>query len=419
MPKCRACGKYAANADCLRCIKCTSVYHRACSAVPAGPIPLGFVCQGCKAKPADNMSAESSSPGDEITATGKGGADCSRMLCELIEEIKGLRSDLKEARNEMKQFKADLQACCSRITSVEGKVLEVEKKIDSKTFDNAHLENTIADLKTQLNERDQELLLNDVEIAGLPEERRNVLIGLKGYLKLGFLNVGSLNTYSEDFVALVERHAIDLMAVGETWLRAGEEGSAPRPAGYRFLHTPRPRSVRDGRGGGVGFFVKRGINVRVFAHPVEPSLISVEQMWLTLKINNKILAIGTAYRPPWLDVDSFFDAVTISIVEKAVWIQLSEYLETNNILPEFQSGFRKGHSTTTALLDVTDNIIAAQDDGMCTILVLLDFSRAFDCIDISLLLSKMVYYGFDPDTVSWFQSFLTGRGQCVEIVQDN
>lgn len=187
MPKCRACGKYAANADCLRCIKCTSVYHRACSAVPAGPIPLGFVCQGCKAKPADNMSAESSSPGDEITANGKGGADCSRMLCELIEEIKGLRSDLKEARNEMKQFKADLQACCSRITSVEGKVLEVEKKIDSKTFDNAHLENTIADLKTQLNERDQELLLNDVEIAGLPEERNESVLHLASLVatKLG------------------------------------------------------------------------------------------------------------------------------------------------------------------------------------------------------------------------------------------
>ncbi|KPJ04628.1 putative RNA-directed DNA polymerase from transposon BS [Papilio xuthus] len=107
------------------------------------------------------------------------------------------------------------------------------------------------------------------------------------------------------------------------------------------------------------------------------------------------------------------------ILEKVVWIQLAEYLETNNILPEFQSGFRKGYSTTTALLDVSDNIIAAQDNGMCTILVLLDFSRAFDCIDLSLLLSKMVYYGFETDTVSWFRSFLTGRGQCVEIVQED
>ncbi|KPJ06072.1 putative RNA-directed DNA polymerase from transposon BS [Papilio machaon] len=107
------------------------------------------------------------------------------------------------------------------------------------------------------------------------------------------------------------------------------------------------------------------------------------------------------------------------IVEKVVWIQLTDYLENNNILPEFQSGFRKSHSTTTALLDVTDNIISAQDEGLCTLLVLLDFSRAFDCIDISLLLSKMSYYGFKSDTVQWFQSFLTNRGQCVEITRDS
>ncbi|XP_014370183.2 uncharacterized protein LOC106720117 [Papilio machaon] len=175
MPKCRACGKYTANADCVRCTKCTNVYHRGCSGLPTGPIPLGFACHSCKAK--NDVSSESSSPGDDIMAPGKGEAECTRMLGELIREVQGLRSDLKETRDEIKQFKADLQACCRRITSVEEKVLEVEKKIASKTINNVdHLENTIADLRIQLNDRDQELLLNDVEIAGLPEERNeNVL----------------------------------------------------------------------------------------------------------------------------------------------------------------------------------------------------------------------------------------------------
>ncbi|XP_073955689.1 uncharacterized protein [Choristoneura fumiferana] len=103
------------------------------------------------------------------------------------------------------------------------------------------------------------------------------------------------------------------------------------------------------------------------------------------------------------------------IIERVVCDQLSEYLEKYSILPELQSGFRKGRSTVTALLDVVDNILQAQDAGKSTILVLLDFSRAFDCISIPLLLSKMSYYGFDVTTIKWFSSYLTDRAQTVEL----
>lgn len=107
------------------------------------------------------------------------------------------------------------------------------------------------------------------------------------------------------------------------------------------------------------------------------------------------------------------------VLEKVVCSQVSEYLERYNILPEFQSGFRKSRGTNTALLDVTDNIIEAQDRGMGTILVLLDFSRAFDAINTSLLLSKLSFYGFDHQTIRWFCSYLSDRKQYVEIPRDN
>lgn len=103
------------------------------------------------------------------------------------------------------------------------------------------------------------------------------------------------------------------------------------------------------------------------------------------------------------------------ILEKVVCSQLTNYLEYNNILPDVQSGFRKGRSTATALLDVTDNVLTAQDKGMCTILVLLDFSRAFDCLDISLLMSKLSYYGFDSSALRWFNSYLSNRHQYVRL----
>lgn len=103
------------------------------------------------------------------------------------------------------------------------------------------------------------------------------------------------------------------------------------------------------------------------------------------------------------------------IMEKVVCQQMTSYLENNKILPALQSGFRRGRSTTTALIDVTDNIIASQDRGMCSLLLLLDFSRAFDSINIPLLISKLSYYGFEPTALRWFNSYLSNRRQYVEL----
>lgn len=133
------------------------------------------------------------------------------------------------------------------------------------------------------------------------------------YLKVGLLNVGSLGTKHDDFIASVVSHSLDVVAVNETWLRPGEEGRAPTVPGYRLRHTPRPLTVRGGRGGGVGFYLKRGLTVRTCSIPTDPRYESIEQMWITLSLNGIKLAIGTAYRPPRSDLDLFLDAITDTI----------------------------------------------------------------------------------------------------------
>lgn len=119
-------------------------------------------------------------------------------------------------------------------------------------------------------------------------------------------------------------------------------------------------------------------------------------------------------------VDSVKDLRPISILptiskifERVVQKQMVAYLHTENIIPDIQSGFRKMHGTETALLKVTDDIIAESDAGNSSVLVLLDFSRAFDCLDPSILLAKLAYYGFSANTCKWFESFLTQRKQIV------
>ncbi|CAK1577842.1 unnamed protein product [Parnassius mnemosyne] len=103
------------------------------------------------------------------------------------------------------------------------------------------------------------------------------------------------------------------------------------------------------------------------------------------------------------------------IIEKLACNQLTKYLEANNILPELQSGFRKKHSTTTALIEVVDDILTAQASGEGTILTLLDFSRAFETLNIPLLLSKLYFYGLSRNATQWFASYFKNRSQQVEI----
>ncbi|CAK1549815.1 unnamed protein product [Leptosia nina] len=88
-------------------------------------------------------------------------------------------------------------------------------------------------------------------------------------------------------------------------------------------------------------------------------------------------------------------------------------MEKERILPDVQSGFRAGYSAATAMAHVADDIISNSDNSKGSILVLLDFTRAFDSINLDLLLAKLSYYGVDQDACSWFKSFLTNRRQFV------
>lgn len=105
--------------------------------------------------------------------------------------------------------------------------------------------------------------------------------------------------------------------------------------------------------------------------------------------------------------------VLSKILEKIIHKQLTDYLNLNEILPSCQSGFRRNHSTVTALLKITDDILRATDRGQITTLVLLDLSRAFDTVDHDVLLAKLQHVGLSDVPLAFFKSYLRGRRQRV------
>ena len=81
-----------------------------------------------------------------------------------------------------------------------------------------------------------------------------------------------------------------------------------------------------------------------------------------------------------------------------------------------QSAYRPRHSTETALLHALDHIYSAADRGMPTALVSLDLSAAFDTIDHSILISRLLSsFGIAGPALAWLSSYLFNRSQVVKI----
>ena len=80
---------------------------------------------------------------------------------------------------------------------------------------------------------------------------------------------------------------------------------------------------------------------------------------------------------------------------------------SSSLLPKFY-GSLSGHITTTALLQVMDNLYRASEMSEMSAVLLLDQSAAYDLLDHDIFLEKLRIYGFHEKSVLWFKSYLVG-----------
>ncbi|XP_061466651.1 uncharacterized protein LOC133377174 [Rhineura floridana] len=101
------------------------------------------------------------------------------------------------------------------------------------------------------------------------------------------------------------------------------------------------------------------------------------------------------------------------VLERVVADQLQTLLDETDYLDPFQSGFRPGFGTETALVALYDDLCWEKDRGSVTLLILLDLSAAFNTIDHGILLGRLGDLGVGGTAWQWFCSYLAGRLQRV------
>jgi hypothetical protein len=79
------------------------------------------------------------------------------------------------------------------------------------------------------------------------------------------------------------------------------------------------------------------------------------------------------------------------------------------------SAYRKNYSSNHVLLRLIEKWKKQMDNKLFVGAVLMDLSKAFDCVPHELLIAKLHAYGFDMDTLILFYSYLKNREQCVKI----
>ena len=103
------------------------------------------------------------------------------------------------------------------------------------------------------------------------------------------------------------------------------------------------------------------------------------------------------------------------ILEKLMYKRVYNFLTENNIIYDLKFVFRQKYFASYALINLTENIRQALDEGYIGCGIFVDLQKAFDTVDHEILLSKLDYYGIRGISNNWFKSYLSNRKQFVPI----
>ena len=103
------------------------------------------------------------------------------------------------------------------------------------------------------------------------------------------------------------------------------------------------------------------------------------------------------------------------ILEDVVCDALNSHMDIHGLLCHKQWGFRKNYSTESLLLHLTEAWRNALDKGPKVGVLFIDFRKAFDTVNHTILLEKLKAIGVSGDLLSWLDDYLSARKQFVQL----
>ncbi|KAJ8728957.1 hypothetical protein PYW07_006653 [Mythimna separata] len=187
MVKCGACGKFLTSTDAAKCDGCRSWYHRQCVGMKkAGTISPSWQCPECEKNIVRDNRSETPVRGradlllEDLIDTSPTNTTSSEATQELTLDIraelkkfkddiiKSVRSEFLLLRNDLSEMRTSLQSTNERISGLEERVSAIENRKGTQPM-SSDVHKLIDQLRSDINDRDQELLATDIQISNLPE----------------------------------------------------------------------------------------------------------------------------------------------------------------------------------------------------------------------------------------------------------
>ena len=96
-------------------------------------------------------------------------------------------------------------------------------------------------------------------------------------------------------------------------------------------------------------------------------------------------------------------------------MQHNNFFVTNSLFSVHQHGFRANFSCETALQSILDNWKISLDQKKYILALFIDFKKAFDLIDPTLLFLKLFHYGFNNEALDLMKNYFTNRNQSTLV----
>lgn len=101
--------------------------------------------------------------------------------------------------------------------------------------------------------------------------------------------------------------------------------------------------------------------------------------------------------------------------ERLIHRRLYSFLLKYSVMVDCQYGFARNRSTERALLDQKEYILKNFGSELLTLGILVDFSKAFDCLNHEMLLKKLKHYGVRGHALKLITSYVSSRSQYVVL----